>query len=97
MDQPSSEIAGKPQLGRGLDALLDRARAIGDGTDRWMSAELRDRFAARVIAGEDPLGDNYLANRSPEERRSIGATFTPARIVSAMLQLTHSEAGLQCV
>lgn len=94
MGQSSSKIAGRLQCWQGFDALLERARAIAGGADLWMSTELRDRFAARVNAGEDPLGDNYLANRSPEERRSIGATFTPARIVNAMLQWALGESRI---
>ena len=94
MGQSSSKAAGKPQPRQAFYALLQRARAIADGTDLRTSRDSRDRFAARVNAGEDPLGDNYLANRAPEERRSIGATFTPMRIVNAMSQWALGEAQI---
>lgn len=38
-----------------------------------------------ILAGQDPLGDAFLALRSPETRRSLGAVYTPAAIVRAML------------
>jgi hypothetical protein len=94
MGQSLSEAAGKLQHSCAFNALLQRARAIAEGTDVWASPESRDRFAARVNAGEDPLGDSYLASRPREERRSIGATFTPARIVNAMLQWALSESQM---
>ncbi len=90
----SSEVAAELHRRKGLDALLERSRAIAAGTDMWTDTELRDRFAARVSSGEDPLGDNYLVNRSPEERRVAGATFTPARIVAAMLQWAIAESRM---
>ena len=40
---------------------------------------------AQIRAGEDPLGDVFGELRSPEERRDLGATYTPAGIVDAML------------
>lgn len=94
MGQSSSETTGTPRHRQGSEVLLQRARSIADGTALWASPELRDRFAARVNAGEDPLGDSYLSTRSPEERRSIGATFTPARIVNAMLRWTLVESRI---
>jgi adenine-specific DNA-methyltransferase len=39
---------------------------------------------ARVLAGEDPLGEAFCALRSPEVRRADGAVYTPERIVTAM-------------
>ncbi|MGH6869269.1 MAG: Eco57I restriction-modification methylase domain-containing protein, partial [Methylocella sp.] len=38
-----------------------------------------------IHAGGDPLGDELIAARSTEQRRSKGTTYTPAVIVSAML------------
>lgn len=85
MARSTKKRAATGEPDRGLDRLLHRACAIAGGTDLWTSADLRDCFVGRVSAGEDPLGDSYLVNHPPEERRSIGATFTPARIVEAML------------
>lgn len=92
MGRPSGKSGKNPQRNETLDGLLERARAIAGNVDLWSNAALRDQFTARVKAGEDPLGDNYLANRSPEERRSIGATFTPPRIVNAMVEWARNEA-----
>src|SRR4051812_7308626 len=38
-----------------------------------------------IAAGEDPLGDHFLAIRSPEVRRDVGAVYTPAAIVASMI------------
>jgi adenine-specific DNA-methyltransferase len=43
--------------------------------------DLRDS----IKAGADPLGDIFTELRSPETRRDLGATYTPAAIVKAML------------
>src|SRR5690242_1855167 len=46
--------------------------------------------AVRVVKsliekGQDPLGHSLAALRSPAERRPLGATYTPQRIVEAMV------------
>jgi adenine-specific DNA-methyltransferase len=51
-------------------------------------AQLRERIAA----GEDPLGDLFAALRTPEVRRELGATYTPIRIVRAMLAWSVTQA-----
>jgi adenine-specific DNA-methyltransferase len=38
-----------------------------------------------IRAGEDPLGTRFCMLRSPQERRLLGATYTPSSIVGAML------------
>ena len=38
-----------------------------------------------IRAGQDPLGDAFGSIRSPDERRDSGATYTPGRIVDAMM------------
>ena len=49
----------------------------------------RDSTARGVIelirAGEDPLGDAFMRLRSPDQRRPLGATYTPPEIVSSMV------------
>lgn len=37
-----------------------------------------------IAEGGDPLGDAFLAIRSPDERRSLGATYTPSDIIESM-------------
>ncbi|HEX2442153.1 MAG TPA: N-6 DNA methylase, partial [Methylomirabilota bacterium] len=43
------------------------------------------RVARAIAAGRDPLGDLFCALRSPLERRSRGAVYTPAHLVASML------------
>lgn len=42
-------------------------------------------YRKNILAGEDPLGESFCAIRSPEERRLRGATYTPYKIVRAMI------------
>jgi hypothetical protein len=43
------------------------------------------RFRRAIKDEDDPLGSVFCELRSPEERRDLGATYTPAPIVTAML------------
>lgn len=45
----------------------------------------------RVEAGEDPLGDAFCRLRSPEQRRPLGQTYTPAPIVNAMIAWAEDQ------
>lgn len=45
-----------------------------------------------IMYGNDPLGHAFCALRSPEERRSSGATYTPIGIVRAMLAWSKEQA-----
>lgn len=38
-----------------------------------------------IRSGHDPLGDAFCTLRTPEVRRSLGQTFTPAQIVQSMV------------
>ena len=44
-----------------------------------------EEIRERICAGEDPLGCAFMDLRDPSTRRSLGATYTPAVIVDAML------------
>lgn len=44
-----------------------------------------DELVASIRAGGDPLGETLMRLRPPDRRRSLGATYTPAEIVSAMV------------
>jgi adenine-specific DNA-methyltransferase len=50
-----------------------------------VSAATLKEFRTRIRAGGDPLGDWFGRLRSTEERRDLGATYTPTAIVQAML------------
>lgn len=77
-----------------LDALLSLASNLAAGEPAWSSPQLRPAFAARLGAGEDPLGDRYSAIVSAGRRRSTGAVLTPRRIVQAMVGWARKEAAV---
>src|SRR5580765_4675450 len=52
------------------DALAAKAAPVG----RAIVKDLRERIAN----GGDPLGELFSELRTPEERRDLGATYTPA-------------------
>lgn len=53
--------------------------------------DLATSFRDAVAAGHDPLGDAFLALRAPEERRRLGATYTPPALVQAMVAWAASR------
>lgn len=59
------------------ESLLGNASPPSPPLLAWLRAELH--------AGRDPLGEAFCSIRSPEQRRSMGATYTPSEIVEAML------------
>lgn len=44
-----------------------------------------DDLREQIAAGGDPLGDAFVSLRTPEQRRPMGATYTPAAVVSSMV------------
>jgi len=67
------------------EAKLVRSAPIPD-------ASLVKRTRAAILADKDPLGQAFTAIRSPQQRRKQGATYTPPRIVRAMVRWAQSEA-----
>lgn len=57
---------------------------IASHADASSPAAIADVKAA-IRAGLDPLGDAFCALRPPSARRESGATFTPAAIISSMI------------
>jgi adenine-specific DNA-methyltransferase len=51
-----------------------------------LARDLSARLLHRIQNGADPLGQAFSRLRSPEERRALGATFTPSIVVSSMLR-----------
>jgi len=51
-----------------------------------------DKLRRKIIKGDDPLGDIFCALRSPAQRREHGATYTPLKIVQAMLTWAQAHA-----
>jgi adenine-specific DNA-methyltransferase len=90
-------------LGRLLSAALDLgARGVPDwsGAERALlhSAQLEplpegavEATREAILAGHDPLGDALSAMRSPTQKRSIGAIYTPAPIIAAMVDWAASK------
>jgi SAM-dependent methyltransferase len=48
-------------------------------------------LAAAIRAGADPLGDAFIALRSPLARRAVGAFYTPPQIVAPMVAWAMSQ------
>ena len=66
-------------------ALADTARPLASGPAERGAL---DAIRARIRAGGDPLGEFFCRIRSPQERRSQGATYTPPAIVDNMIAWT---------
>ena len=56
-----------------------------------VSNEDVSKFRKQIVAGYDPLGDQFCAVRSAADRRDHGAIYTPAEIVHAMVDWAQSE------
>lgn len=89
---------------RSESALAGLAAALIDGQRKLSKAERvllqnaippsrKDVMSTRKLirAGHDPLGEAFCLLRSPEERRPVGATYTPDAIVDAMILWARSE------
>jgi len=55
-------------------------------------SDLVEGIGARIACGDDPLGEAYARLRPADQRRSIGATYTPSPLVSAMVGWLVAEA-----
>lgn len=53
----------------------------------------RADIRAAIRAGADPLGAAFARLRAPEDRRKLGAVYTPAHIIRAMLDGALRRAG----
>ena len=56
-----------------------------------VSCSVADFFRDRIESGGDPLGSAFCALRSPERRRRDGAVYTPATIVTAMVEWARAN------
>jgi hypothetical protein len=65
----------------GWSAAEERLAGVAGAISQAFARDARDR----IIAGEDPLGEAFCDLRSPAERRTRGATFTPHAIIDAMV------------
>lgn len=74
-----------PGWSRAESALVKRAAPTLTSPARL--SELREA----IRAGLDPLGDAFSRLRSRDERRQSGATYTPAAVVSAIVEWAAAE------
>lgn len=72
-------LSGKEKLSKPESALL---RSAGDAKAK--PREVADLRKA-IRAGDDPLGEAFCSIRSGDERRGMGAVYTPAPIVTSMV------------
>src|SRR5271156_1392283 len=56
-----------------------------------LAAKTIARLRERILAGEDPLGEIFAKLRTQEERRDLGATYTPPGIVHAMVAWAQNQ------
>ena len=73
------------ELGAEATGSLTRAESRLAGRAGGASATVVSAVRERIARGEDPLGEAFCALRSPAERRSAGATYTPPALVNAMV------------
>src|SRR5262249_53512708 len=85
--------------------LISAALSLGARTVQgWSTAEQRlaagatplgREVAAKIIQqvcdGSDPLGEAFGRIRSADERRMLGATFTPRSVVSSILKWAEAK------
>lgn len=79
-------LPDKVRLSRSERALAKRAAPV--------KAALLKNTKAAIAAGADPLGSAFLALRSAETRRALGAIYTPAAIITAMLAWASEQASI---
>jgi adenine-specific DNA-methyltransferase len=70
-------------LSAGERRLLRRASSVSRGTIRECSEAIE--------RGADPLGEAFCRLRAPAERRALGATYTPEKLVGAMIAWAKRE------
>lgn len=64
----------------------DEERVAKSALDVRVPRSAVQRLRAAIKDARDPLGDAFCLLRSPEQRRPMGATYTPPLIVSTMVE-----------
>jgi hypothetical protein len=83
--------AGELELAALAKSLVDHSQSLTAPEQKLVrrAATVSERVAAeskkRILAGEDVLGTTFCQVRPPAKRRGLGATYTPAIIVKAMV------------
>jgi adenine-specific DNA-methyltransferase len=74
-----------------VGGLTDSELALDAGGQATLGGGFLAAIADAIRAGEDPLGDVFCVLRSPEARRPMGATYTPAPIVRSMVDWASDQ------
>ena len=80
--QVAASLVTERELGAVATTLAGEPKRAVARPGNGLVAALRNE----IRAGEDPLGEAFCRIRTPEERRSQGATYTPPAIVDHMLE-----------
>jgi len=80
----ASSVRGLSSAEKALLDNLPRSRSL------FLNEALQD-VQELIRRGLDPLGDAFCLLRSPEHRRSLGATYTPTAIVESMLDWAAAQ------
>jgi len=101
LDELFSEItSNKHLISLAVDLGATKTPVVSKAEERLAAGQLpkipkrtRLYFRSLIEHGSDPLGFFYSRLNSPEERRSIGAVYTPSQIVDAMIRwsIVHSK------
>ncbi len=91
-------IATEAELAAVAAALAGSGAVYSDGERRLIRGSKKAdpstvaAFRGLILAGDDPLGDCFVALRSSEDRRAQGAVYTPQALVEAMAGWAAGEA-----
>lgn len=81
---------GCPEAGGPVSVAEVKLLASIKDLPRLPATRVRD-VEREIGEGQDPLGELFARARAPEQRRRLGATYTPDAIVSAMVEWAAAE------
>jgi SAM-dependent methyltransferase len=94
---PGSSLVSERHLAAACLALLDDETRLTP-TETGLAAgapasppSLVGHLRASMLRGDDPLGEAFQSLRSPARRRGAGAVYTPANVVSSMVDWLAQE------
>lgn len=93
MDTPAGVVASEADLACLAGALAGGPRVLSGAERRALAMagrrapppSLVSRVRREILRGGDPLGDTFVAMRTPERRRRDGAVYTPDPIARPMV------------
>lgn len=66
-------------------------RNLVEGSCEPRRGKTQDAIKKHIKQGQDPLGEAFLALRPSEVRRNLGAVYTPATIINAILEWAAAQ------